>query len=223
MQVEFFKFIFKSELIYIGERIKKGSYKPFICPVHQRYKAREMVNQILPLPYSTLIGAIKSQLGEGKNIHAIGKIMSPYERGYMAVTPYDTALNTAKLPITIEYLTNVTGEIYVKKNKDFNSLDLLGNELHIGGLKSKGFGKCEIISKKILEPYIIKGTGLFLSRIYYEENTLKQFGMSTENIIKPYFGYLFRKTSDFDGYYQRSIFENSIIKDGYNFLVEGLK
>lgn len=219
MQNKFFELIFRADLLYIGERIKKGTFKPSISPFTSKYKSEDRVDGILPLPYSTITGAIKSILGDKKDIHAIGKIIK-YKKGYMAVAPYDTALNTAKLPITIEYLADVEGKIYIKKTSDFSSAGLLENEFYLGGLKSKGFGRCKIIAGKEIEPKIIE-KGVFLSRIYYEDNILRQFGINKENIIKPYFGYLFKKTSSFDGYYQKSIFENTIINNGYNFLLDG--
>lgn len=218
----FFKIKFTSNLIYIGERIKKGTFKPSISPIATKYKGKTRTEGILPIPCSTAIGAIRSLVGEKNGIYAIGKIMR-YEKGYMTVSPYDTALNTSKLPITIEYLANVEGEIFIKKNESFNSLDLIKNEIYLGGLKSKGFGRCEIVSVNEFEPKKIMGEGIFVSRIYYEEEILKQFAITRENILKPYVGYLFKKTSEFDGYYQKSLFENSIIKDGYNFLVEVTK
>jgi hypothetical protein len=222
MQDKFFKLAFKSNLLYIGERIKKGTFKPSISPIAIKYKQKHREEGILPLPYSTVTGSIQAVLGEDKNIHAIGKI-TKYKKGYMAVAPYDSALNTAKLPITIEYLTDVQGEIYIKETDEFNSPDLIGKEFHLGGLKSKGFGNCEVLSRNVFEPKRTNGEGRFLSRIYYDDNVLQQFGITKGNIIKPYFGYLFKKTSMFDGYYQKSIFENTIIRDGYDFLVEVIR
>jgi hypothetical protein len=225
-QDKFFKLTFTSDLLYIGERIKKGTFKPSVSPITSKYKRVGGADDILPISYSTITGAVKSVLGEEKNIHAIGKIMK-YKRGYMAVAPYDVALNTSKLPITIEYLTDVEGEVYIKKTNDVSSPDvlkkILKREFYMGGLKSKGFGKCKIISAIEIESKRVMEKSIFLSRIYYEDDILKQFGLRKENIIKPYFGYLFRKTSSFEGYYQKSIFEGTIIEGGYNFLVEVLK
>ncbi len=222
MHGKYFKLTFKSDLMYIGERIKKGTFKPSISSIAVKYKQKYREEGILPLPYSTVTGAIQALLGDNKEIHAIGKI-TRYKKGYMAVAPCDNALNTAKLPITIEYLTEVQGEVYIKETVDFNSPDLMGKELLLGGLKSKGFGHCEILSRNIFEPKRTNGEGRFLSRIYYEDDVIKHFGIAKENIVKPYFGYLFKKTSTFDGYYQKSIFENTIIQDGYDFLVEVIK
>lgn len=222
MKNTFFKIIFKSNLLYIGERIKKGTFKPSISHISSKYGVKKHGKVVLPLPYSTITGSIESLLGEKKNIYAIGKILK-YNREYMSVAPYDVALNTSKLPITIEYLSDVEGEIFIKETADFNSPDLLGNEFYVGGLKSKGFGRCEIMSRNEIIPKLIEGEGVLLSRIYYDDKILSQFGISKENIIKPYIGYLFRKTSQFDGYYQKSIFEDTIIKNCYNFLVEVIK
>lgn len=222
MENQFFKLSFRSDLLYIGERIKKGTFKPSIAPISSKYRSKSRAHQVLPLPYSTITGAIKSILGDREDIHAIGKILN-YKKEYMSVAPYDTAICLAKLPITIEYLTGVEGEIYVQKTDGFYSPDLIRNELCLGGLKSKGFGKCDIVSSIEIEPKRTKGEGIFQSRVYYEDHILKQFGISKENIIKPFWGYLFRKTSIVDGYYEKSIFENTIVKDGYNFIVEEIK
>lgn len=44
-----------------------------------------------------------------------------------------------------------------------------------------------------------------------------------KSVEKPYWGYLFKKTSLTNGYYQKSIFENSIVTGGYDFIVEDIK
>lgn len=219
----FLKFTFKSNLLYIGERTKKGTFKPAISPIGSKYTRKQSGQEALPLPYSTITGALKAYLGEDKEIHAIGKI-TRFMREYVAIAPYDTALNTAKLPITIECLSDVKGEIYVKKTDDFNSLSLLDNVgmegFRIGGLKSRGFGLCTITSATEIIPKVIEKESKFLSRIFFDDEILGQFGMRKEDVIKPYFGYLFKKTSIFDGYYQKSIFENTILRNAYDFLVE---
>ena len=219
MTDKFIKICFTADCLYLGERVKKGTFKPSISPRGKRYKQGDILTRILPVPYSTITGALRSLLGEESEIHAIGK-MTKYNVEYMSIAPYDSALIAAKLPITVEYLADVEGEVYVKKTDNLPSLQTVEPGFVMGGMKSKGFGACEVVSIKEYEPKVIEEEGLFLSRIYYDDEIMGHFGIRQEDIIKKYWGYLFRKTSEFDGYYQKSLFEHSIIRKGYDFLVE---
>jgi hypothetical protein len=223
MTDKFFKINFTSECIYLGERIKKGTFKPSISPQGKRYKQGRILTGILPVPYSTITGALRSLLGEDAEIHAIGK-MTKYNVEYMSIAPYDSALVAAKLPITVEYLSNVAGEVYVKKTDTLPSLQAVASGFVMGGMKSKGFGACKVGSiNEEYQPKIIEQEGRFLSRIYYDDAVMGMFGIQKENIVKAYWGYLFRRTSEFNGYYQKSLFEQSIVKNSYDFLVEVMK
>lgn len=219
MTETFIKIDFMADCLYLGERIKKGTFKPAISPRGRRYKQRNILSDTLPVPYSTITGALRALLGEKDDIHAIGK-MTEFQVEYLSIAPYDNALNAAKLPITIEYLSDVIGEIYVKKTDNLPPLQFLEAGFVMGGMKSKGFGTCKVKSITEYEPTIIKQEGRFLSRIYYDNEIMEHFGIRNENITKVYWGYLFRKTSEFNGYYQKSIFEQSTIKNSYDFLVE---
>ena len=222
MTAKFVKIIFSAECLYLGERIKKGTFKPSISPQGKRYKQGGVLTGVLPVPYSTITGAFRSLLGEESEIHALGK-MTKYKVEYMSIAPYDSALIAAKLPITVEYLSDVEGEVYVKKTDNLPSLQSVESGFAIGGMKSKGFGACKVVSIKEFEPKIIEQEGRFLSRIYYDDEIMGHFGIHRENILKEYWGYLFRKTSEFNGYYQKSLFEQSRIRNGYDFLVEVIK
>jgi hypothetical protein len=221
---KFIRISFTSGCLYLGERIKKGTFKPSISPLGKRYKQKEPFSKVLPIPYSTITGALRSLLGDKAEIHAIGKIIPPYMIEYMAVTPYDSALVSAKLPITLEYLSGVKGEIYVTMTDGLPSLEPLRESgFVLGGMKSKGFGICKVESIAEIEPKIIEEEGRFLSRIYYDDDIMSLFGIRREDITKEYWGYLFKRTSEFNGYYQKSLFEQSRIKNGYDFLVEVIK
>jgi hypothetical protein len=216
MNNTFFRFKFTSDALVIGERIKKGTFRPCLPDVKTKN------GKIVPIPFSTITGALENYLGENNEIYAIGKIIK-FKRENMTFAPFDKAIDSSKLPLVVEYLTNVEGEFYLKKTKVVNSekvvVSALPNEkILLGGLKSKGFGECDIISVEEIEPKEIK-MGRFLSRIYYEEELLKIFGIDIKRIEKHYWGYLFRKTSITSGYYQRSIFENSIVRGGYDFIM----
>jgi len=223
MSEKFVKIIFTADCLYLGERIKKGTFKPAISPRGKRYKQGNILPDTLPVPYSTITGALRALFGELTDIHAIGK-MTKYNVEYMSIAPFDSALIAAKLPITVEYMTDITGEIYVKQTNNLPSLQILNSGFVMGGMKSKGFGSCKVIFiDKDYQPKIIEQERKFLSRIYYDDEIMKHFGISSANITKAYWGYLFRKTSEFNGYYQKSLFEQSIIINGYDFLVEVTK
>jgi hypothetical protein len=215
----FFKYKFRCQCLYVGERTKKGTFRPSISPIGQKYKTGGRTSRVMPLPYSTVTGSIKAVLGYEINLHGIGKITG-CTKAYMSVAPNDAAIGTSKLPITVEYLTNVRGELYIRKTEDFPSADFLTSELILGGMKSKGFGTCVVMPGEEIQPKIIERPGRLLSRIFLDDEIMGQFGIMRRNIAKPYFGYLFRRTSEFDGYYQKSLFEGSIIRNGYDFLVE---
>jgi hypothetical protein len=221
MNGRFINISFASECLYLGERIKKGTFKPSISPVGMRYKQEQPQINTLPVPYSTITGALRSLLGEKSGIHAIGKI-TKWRVEYMSIAPYDSALLTAKLPITVEYLSGVEGEVYVRKTGNLPSLRAIEAGFTMGGMKSKGFGACRVEAMREIIPEIIE-TGRFLSRVYYDDEIMGLFGIKRENIAKEYLGYLFRKTSAFDGFYQKSLFEQSVIRGGYDFLVEVIR
>lgn len=215
----FIKIVFTSDCLYIGERIKKGTFKPSISPQGLRFKRGGIISGILPLPYSTATGALRSILGWGSEIHAIG-IMKRYEVEYMTIAPYDNALSSAKLPITVEYLRDIEGEIYIEKTQALPSLQPLEPGFIMGGMKSKGFGTCKVKSITEYKPKVIPQAGRFISRIYYDNEIMGHFGIRSEDLVKEHWGYLFERTSDFSGRYRKSLFEQSIIKNGYDFLVE---
>jgi hypothetical protein len=219
MNKKFFKFKFTSDALIIGERIKKGTFRPCLPDVVIKDDKR-----IVPVPFSTITGALENYLGENSEIYAIGKI-TEFKRESMTFAPFDKAIDLSKLPLVVEYLTNVEGEFYVKKNEVVDSEKIVLSALSdkkiiLGGLKSKGFGECNISFVEETEPKEIKW-GRFLSRIYDDTKFLGIFGV--RKVEKYYWGYLFRKTSITSGYYQKSIFENSIVRGGYDFIVEEIK
>lgn len=214
----FFRFSFHSDSLCIGERIKKGTFRPCIDV----------------LPCSTVMGFLFSNLGwhppsaeEPLPICAVGgKIYGERngEREILTFAPSDIGRNVAKIPLTIEYLSNAKAEFFVKKTKVFNNPDILLAKLEknrlfsLGAFTSKGFGRCEITKVETYEAKHIEKEGILNSRIYADQSFLPAFGIQT--ILKPRYGYLFRKESMETGYYQKSIFEGSRILHGFDFLFE---
>jgi len=210
----FFRFSFRSDCLCIGERMKKGTFRP--C--------------IEVLPCSSVMGMLISYLGwqqptadERLPICAVGGKIDG-RREILTFSPNDLGRNVAKLPLTVEYLAGASGEFFVKKSRIFQAPEFFIARLEktrrfaLGALKSRGFGRCEITNVATCEAKIVEMEGTLKSRIYADPDFLAALGI--REIIKPRYGYLFRKDSMDTGYYQKSIFEGSRIRHGFNFLME---
>ena len=191
--MEFIEYELKSDMLCMGERIKKGQFRPTVTTI----------------PYTQITGALKAIFGD-KEIHAVGHLEN-YEKNYLTYSPRDRTLNTSKLPLYIEFLTNVQGRVYILI-EDFPDEDEI--EITMGALKSKGFGRCVLRRiGNIDELGIMRGT---LNTRIPEE--LKDIFV-IKKIIKPRYGYLFKPTSETSGVYVLSLFEGSEVV-GPRFLLE---
>ena len=197
MEVIMYKLI--SEMLCMGERIKRGIFRPTITTI----------------PYTQITGALKSRFS-GSEIHAVG-YLDNYEKNYLIYSLRNRIECTSKLPLTIEYLKNVRGNIYIMKSKDTEDIfkDKKEFTLFMGALKSKGFGECRLFNKEIIEFPNIR-TGKLNTRI--PEEILKNFVI--KKVISPVYGYLFKPTSETSGVYVRSLVEGSVIV-GPEFLLKG--
>lgn len=187
--MEFIEYEITSDILCMGERIKKGTFRPCITTI----------------PYSQITGALKATLG--KEVHATGCLTQDGEHNnveYLTYSPRDRSTEISKLPLTIQILTNVLGRVFIVMN---NSVELPNQlSLIMGALKSKGMGRCKL--KKIREiknPATKRGT--LNTRIPFDLK--EKFGI--KNVVKPEYGYLFRPTSPTSGVYVISLFENSEI------------
>ena len=182
------------DMICLGERLKKGTYRPTIDTI----------------PCSQIMGALEKEFGT--RIPAAGYFTESGGVEHMTFSLTDHYLYTAKLPLTVEYLRNPVGLVFIKKIGGLN----LPNKFTVkmGALKSKGFGRC-LLEKEGEEakPDIV--TGRLKTRLY--EDLLPEFGITT--IRQSVFGYLFVPTGEDTGYYIRSLFEGSVV-EGYKFLLE---
>lgn len=180
-----------SEALCLGERIKKGTFRPTITTI----------------PYSQITGALKSVLGMA-DIHATGCITNEPKKEYLTFSPKDNITNVSKIPITVEFLVNVEGRIYIAKNPTYNFPSSI--ELVMGALRTRGLGNCIMnrigeIDFSTREARIMNtGTGLLNTRIPIEY--LDKFSVRS---IRPRYGYLFKPTSMTSGVYVLSLFENS--------------
>ena len=211
----FFKYKFNCKKLILGERIKKGTFRPCLPD----YTLKDG-NKIIPLPFSTITNALKHYLGFDKKIYAVG-YLTDYKRDIFEFAPSDTALNTAKVPLQTEFFSDVEGVFYVKKNSDIQDKDTIAElqSIYLGGMKSKGFGKCDLIFEKVLRPGKVL-IGKLKVRLY--EEVLKEFGIS--EVIVPEIGYLF-KPDEKDwtkGKWMKSLFEGSIVANAPDSLVDDI-
>ena len=97
---EYFRFSLKCKQLILGERAKKGTFRPCL----PEYASSE--GKIIPLPFSTITNALKHYLGFDKKIYAVGYLTN-YKRDIFEFAPSDTALNSAKFPLQTEFFSDV--------------------------------------------------------------------------------------------------------------------
>jgi len=213
MDNNFFKYKFNCKKLILGERIKKGTFRPCLPD----YTLKDG-NKIIPLPFSTITNALKHYLGFDKKIYAVG-YLTDYKRDIFKFTPSDTALNTAKVPLQTEFFSDVKGVFYVKKNSEIQDKDTITGlqSIYLGAMKSKGFGKCYLNFDGVIKSNIVL-IGKLKVRIY--KSVLKEFGIS--EVIIPELGYLFEPNPcDWTkGKYVKSLFEGSIVANAPDILVD---
>ncbi|MEM3366638.1 MAG: hypothetical protein QXM93_09500 [Candidatus Methanomethyliaceae archaeon] len=188
------EYSFEAEAICLGERIKKGTFRP----------------TLMTIPYSQITGALKTFFGK-QQIHAVGRITNSPKKEYLVYSPKDQVTGTSKLPITVEYLVNASGRIYIVKNADTIDFPKV-IEITLGALRTRGLGNS--IMKKVGEIEIDLTSresrkrhmdfGFLDTRIPLEH--LDKFAIECR---KPRFGYLFKPTSLTSGRYVLSLFEGS--------------
>ncbi|VVB93608.1 Uncharacterised protein [uncultured archaeon] len=232
----FLKFSFSSDMLILGERFKKGQYRPVITTI----------------PYSQITGALQAKYGNGKyngetrQIHACGNFLFKDEAEeadfrekhikILTYSPRNRSLDSSIIPIYTEYLHNVEGVVYVQENDDVNDILKQNSKINfwMGGLKSKGFGKCELNFKGRIDTSLGDREGELNTRLPILKLGSSDFGAGTGDIEKlinegkptkflqdvfgikkvktANFGYLFEPISETEGKYVLSLFENSIVE-----------
>ena len=182
------------ETIIIGERVKGGIFRP--CQ-----------NTI---PSSTIEGALKHWFG------IISPAVGFFEEGTYVFNEFtysvkDKALNISKMPIITEYLQpqtdggKITAKILLPVNEAENNISE-GDRFQMGALKSKGFGKSEVIEIKKIQSETKQG---FLKVKLFKDEA-KEFGVHE---ISPIYGYLFYPDNfSIGGIYKKALFPNSLVK-----------
>lgn len=193
--MRFHEYRLTSTALCLGERLKAGLFRP--CDTRT-------------IRYSAITGALRQYLmGE---VHAAGYILQdplPQVRHWV-YAPRDRGAGVSKLPITVQYLANVEGRVYVIPD---GAEPLRQLEFSLGALKSHGLGRCHMELLGTVEPPTVRGE--LLTRL--PEDVAPLFGVKA---IQPRYGYLFRPTSATDGVYIRSLFEDSLV-EGPACLVQG--
>jgi hypothetical protein len=201
--MSFLEYQLKSEAMCLGERVKKGTYRP----------------TAMTIPYSQITGALKALFGR-QNIHATGYICNA-KKTYLTFSPKDNVTGSSKLPVITEVLTNVDGRVFIVKNEDTNDLPS-SFQIMIGALKTKGLGVAQLfkireIMLKDKKAYLKHG---FLNTRIPLEHLAKFAIEFDEEKMKPVYGYLFKPTSLTSGYYLLSLFEGSEVYGPREFLKE---
>ncbi|MDA8186712.1 MAG: hypothetical protein M0T85_01030 [Dehalococcoidales bacterium] len=207
----FLEYDLAAETLLIGERTKKGTYRPVIPDFTagaQTYRA---------IPYSVAAGAVREHLGLHWDVpvHAAGYLCPAGIVETLVVAPRDCVTGVSKLPITIEFLSGVRGKLFVLVDDNTRGLHP-SFEMFMGGMRYKGLGLCKLEQVGVCEEREVR-QGELLTRI--PEEACTHFGIEPGQAEAPVYGYLLKPTSETGGVYVRSLFEGSQVR-GYTFLVE---
>jgi len=153
-----------------------------------------------------------------QEIHAAGYLIDDprYNKTqFLIYSPRDRVQDISKIPITIEFLTDVLGKVFVLKNEATTSMPQNLNisfSILLGGLRWKGFGECELRFEGS-EIYEI-GEGILNTRI-----PLNALSVFTITQIVPVMGYLSEKIEE-KYYWTPALFEGSRVTAPECFLKE---
>lgn len=188
----------RADALCIGERIRGSVFRPCVAT----------------LPYTTMSGALKERFPHPfRRIHAVGWLdESATARGcnrsdVLLFSPRDRAREVSVIPLEIEFLSDVIAHVLVVH--DDNS-DRWPSEfaLHVGAMKSKGFGACTMRLIGHIEGRPAR-TGALRVRLPDDPAVLGAFGV--ERVEAPVYGYLFKPGTGGTGRYIRSLFEGSMV------------
>jgi hypothetical protein len=211
MTLTFLKLRLTTQAIAVGERIKKGTFRP--C--------------IETLPTSTLMGCFYQYFELQDNV-VIGFFeRDTYQKAIFTYAPFDASLGTAKLPLSLEYLApkeglqEIAGEVYIEATNATRSIFTKNGGTHqvvMGALRSKGFGHCKLSFEKEIQPE--RKVGYLRGNLRISD--LAAFGITPrKDVILERYGYLFRPDAyHVSGKYEKALFTGTIL-EGPDFLIEG--
>lgn len=186
----FIEYSIHADALYIGERMKGSIFKPCIKTI----------------PFSQISGALNTKFGR-TDFKAVGILNEDAEFNridYLTYSPRDRNSGISKIPLQIEFLTNVSGSVFIFENEASNNLPA-EFEIFLGGLKSKGFGRCRLkFSGNITD--LASRQGILNVRLPLEERDT----FNIRKILNPLYGYLFKPVPlTYTGNYILSLFEGS--------------
>lgn len=205
--MKFIEYELTSELLCMGERVKGGLVKPCARTIR----------------YSQISGALrrKFEVEDLNTIHAVGHLVKDREHNkssFLIYSPRDRALELSKIPLQVEYLSDVLGKVFILEN-DFTRNFPDEIIIQMGGLISKGFGICRLRktgTHEVTEKD--KDIGSLKARIPCKY--LDIFGIKIRD-NKPVYGYLFEPTSPTTGVYIKALFEGSKVRAPKFFIKQG--
>jgi len=193
---EFLHYQLTADTLCLGERIRGSIFRPCLNV----------------FTYTALVGALKERFPHPyRTLHAAGRFVSDSlgvnQRQIMTFSPRDRGREVSILPLEIEFISSVKAEVFIYKN-DF-TLNEIPKQfiMHLGAMKSKGFGQCKMEFQGTISFDESPREGELCVRIPEDPVILTDMGI--HNIRAPVYGYLFRPQTGSTGYYQRSLFEGS--------------
>ncbi|MBC7265284.1 MAG: hypothetical protein H5T64_13155 [Chloroflexi bacterium] len=200
--MRFLEYELTADTLCLGERVKAGLFRP--CDTRT-------------IRYSAITGALRSYLGRD-DLHAAGYFVQDGEHNqvdYFTYSPRDRVLGSSKIPLTVQFLRNVLGKIYIPDHADLPE----EFDLSLGALKSRGFGQCHLRYLTSLDSEEHRAFGRLNTRIPLDRVDV----FAIKEVKVPVYGYLFRPTSRTDGVYVLSLFEGSVVVGPRFLLEEGTK
>lgn len=180
----------EADTLCLGERIKGGLHRP--CSRSLRY--------------STITPALRQRFGM-PNLHAVGVFIENGESpSYLVYSPTDRVMGVAKIPLTLEYLTNVEGLVFMVCDAEPPTGKF---SLMLGAYRSKGFGRTTLTYLPQVSEYSIRPGKL---GVRLPLDTAQIFGIE---IIRPVYGYLWRPDESEPltrGSYVPSLFEDTLCR-----------
>lgn len=196
--MKFIQYELTSDLLCMGERVKGGLVKPCVKTI----------------PYSQISGALRRKFGikDLNTIHAVGYLLEDREHNksdFLIYSPRDRALGLSKIPLQVEYLSDVLGKVFILEN-DFTRDFQEEITIQMGALISKGFGRCRL--RKIgIHEVTEKNKGIGLLNVRVPCKYIDIFSIEIKD-FKPVYGYLFEPTSPTTGVYIKALFEGSKVR-----------
>ena len=193
--MEFLEYQIEADALYLGERPKGDIFKACIRTI----------------PFSQITGALNRRFGR-LDFKAAGYLVDEVDRNavrYLTYSPRDRVTNLSKVPLQVEFLSDVLGRVLILANYASPYLPERFS-LPLGGLRSRGFGICKLT---FLQKQRVQRTipGYLLTRIPLSETN--NFAIRTDiKIFFPQYGYLFRpEPGTYTGVYVKSLFEGSLV------------